>query len=179
MISVGVTVVDYDPNWPDVFAAQRDAILAVGGDLIVAIEHAGSTAVPGLAAKPVIDIFVAVKSVDDQGRALIEAVRSLGYQEFDAGMRGRLMCTRDEDGVRTQHLHIVSLSRWELLNERLLRDWLLTHPVDRDRYAALKKTLAVGHNGDEYTRAKTPLVQELVDAARAARGLASVEVWED
>ncbi|HEX4723141.1 MAG TPA: GrpB family protein [Pseudonocardiaceae bacterium] len=175
-----VTIVEYDLNWPNVFASQRDAILAVGGDLIVAIEHVGSTAVPGLAAKPVIDIFVSVTSVDDQGRALIEAVRPLGYEEFDPGMPGRLMCTRDEDGVRTQHLHIVSLSRWDLLNERLLRDWLLTHPVDRDRYAALKKELAgAGHDGLEYTRAKTSLVQELVDAARAARGLASVEVWEE
>lgn len=179
MAGVAVIVVDYDPRWPDIFAAQRDAIVAAAGDLIVAIEHGGSTAVPGLAAKPVIDIFVAVKSVPDDGAALIEAVEPLEYREFDAGMAGRLMCTRDENGVRAQHLHILPLERWDLLNERLLRDWLRTHPVDRDRYGALKKELAARPGmSSEYTWLKTSLVQELVDAARAAHGLPGVPVWE-
>lgn len=176
---VAVTVVDYDPTWPAIYATQRDAILAAAGDLISAIEHGGSTAVPGLAAKPVIDILVAVDSVAEQGRALVDAVRELGYREFDARMPGRLMCMRDVAGVRAQHLHILPVARWDLLNERLLRDWLLAHPVDRDRYAALKKELAGTHPGVAYTRAKTPLVQEFVDAARAARGLPSVPVWEE
>lgn len=174
-----VTIVDYDPRWPDVFAAQRDAILAVGGDLILAIEHGGSTAVPGLAAKPVIDMLAAVRSVEDEGKRLADAVRSLGYREIDTGMSGRLMCARDEDGVRAQHLHILPIERWELLNERLLRDWLLAHPADRDRYAALKREVAAQHGSAAYTRAKTPFVQEIVDAARAARGLPAVPVWED
>lgn len=90
------------------------------------------------------------------------------------------MSTRDENGVRAQHLHIVPLEGWDLMKERLLRDWLLTHPVDRDRYAALKVALARrGLSGDAYTRAKTPIVQEIVDAARAELGLPSVPVWED
>jgi len=115
---VAVTIVDYDPAWPGLFVVQRDAILEVGGGLILAIEHIGSTAVPGLAAKPVIDIAVAVGSVEVDGVALVDAVRPLGYVFFDAGMPGRLMCTRNENGVRAQHLHILPVSRWELLNER-------------------------------------------------------------
>ncbi|MFC0434776.1 GrpB family protein [Kutzneria buriramensis] len=174
-----VTIVDYDPRWPDVFAAQRDAILELAGDLILAFEHGGSTAVPGLAAKPVIDMLTAVRSVEDEGKALVDVVRSLGYQEIDTGMSGRSMCARDENGVRAQHLHILPIERWELLNERLLRDWLLTHPADRDRYAAIKREFAAQHDSAAYTRAKTPFVQEIVDAARAARGLPSVPVWED
>jgi GrpB-like predicted nucleotidyltransferase (UPF0157 family) len=173
-----VTVVDYDPAWPGRFVAQRDAILGAGGELILAIEHIGSTAVPGLAAKPIIDIAVAVESVEVDGAALIEAVRPLGYVFFDAGMPGRSMCTRDESGVRAQHLHILPVSRWDLLKERLMRDWLLAHPVDRDRYAALKIELGARLNGEDYTRAKTDFVQEVVDAARAERGLPSVPVWE-
>ena len=173
-------VVDYDPRWPDMFAAQRDLILSVDQGWVEAIEHFGSTSVPGLAAKPIIDIVVAVKSVDVDGAALADAVRSLGYVPFGAGMPGRLMSTRDENGVRAQHLHIVPLEGWDLMKERLLRDWLLTHPVDRDRYAALKVALARrGLSGDAYTRAKTPIVQEIVDAARAELGLPSVPVWED
>ena len=175
---VAVTVVDYDSAWPERFAVQRDAILGVGSGLVLAIEHIGSTAVPGLAAKPVIDIAVAVGSVEVGGTALVDAVRPLGYVFFDAGMPGRLMCTRDEGGVRAQHLHILPVSRWDLLKERLMRDWLLAHPVDRDRYGALKIELASRLNGEDYTRAKTDFVQELVDAARAERGLASEPVWE-
>jgi GrpB-like predicted nucleotidyltransferase (UPF0157 family) len=173
-------VVDYDPAWPRRFARQRAAIQAVDNGWIAAIEHFGSTSVPGLAAKPIIDIAVAVPSVDRDGAALAAAVRPLGYVPFDAGMPGRLMLTRDEDGVRAQHLHIVPLTGWDLMKERLMRDWLLTHPADRDRYAALKIGLArQGLTGDAYTRAKTGLIQEIVDAARAERGLPSVPVWEE
>jgi GrpB-like predicted nucleotidyltransferase (UPF0157 family) len=175
---VAVTIVDYDPAWPGLFVVQRDAILGVGDGLILAIEHIGSTAVPGLAAKPVVDIAVAVGSVEVDGAALIDAVRPLGYVFFDAGMPGRLMCTRDENGVRAQHLHILPVSRWPLLKERLMRDWLLAHSVDRDRYGALKIELAARLGGEDYTRAKTGLIQEFVDSARAELGLASEPVWE-
>jgi GrpB-like predicted nucleotidyltransferase (UPF0157 family) len=175
-----VVIVDYDPAWPARYDQQRDAILAVDSGWIVAIEHFGSTAVPGLAAKPVIDIVVAVRDVDEDGTGLADAVRSLGYVPFDAGMPGRMMLTRDEDGVRAQHLHIVPVDRWDLMKERLMRDWLLTHPVDRDRYAALKREIAgTGAVGLDYTKAKTALIQELVDAARAERGLPSEPVWEE
>jgi GrpB-like predicted nucleotidyltransferase (UPF0157 family) len=175
-----IMIVDYDPAWTRQYAEQRDAVLAVGGEWIVAIEHFGSTAVPGLAAKPIIDIAVAVRSVDVDGAALIDAVQPLGYRFFDAGMPGRAMLTRDVDGVRTQHLHILPVQRWNLLKERLMRDWLLTHPDDRDRYGALKRELADRElDGETYTRAKTELIQELVDAARAARGLPSEPVWEE
>jgi GrpB-like predicted nucleotidyltransferase (UPF0157 family) len=176
---VAVTIVDYDPVWPDSFAHHRDTILAVDNGWVVHIEHFGSTAVPGLAAKPIIDIVVAVKDVDTDGVALMAAVGPLGYEFFDAGMPGRVLMTRDEHGVRAQHLHIVPLSRWDLMKERLMRDWLRTHPADRDRYAALKRDIAAtAADGDAYTRAKTTFVQEIVDAARAARGLPSVSVWE-
>jgi GrpB-like predicted nucleotidyltransferase (UPF0157 family) len=175
-----VHVVGYDPAWPARFAERRDAILGVAGGRIVAIEHFGGTSVPGLAAKPVIDIVVAVRAFDEDGAALAEAVRPLGYVPLETGMTGRLLLVRDVNGVRAEHLHVVPLDRWDLMKERLLRDWLLTHPADRDRYGALKLDLAArGMGGDEYTRAKTALIQEFVDAARAARGLPSEPVWED
>jgi GrpB-like predicted nucleotidyltransferase (UPF0157 family) len=176
---VAVTIVDYDPDWPDRFAQRRDVVLDAADGRIVCIEHFGSTAVPGLAAKPIIDIVAAVKDVDADGAALTAALAPLGYALFDAGMPGRLLLTRDEDGVRVEHLHIAPLDRWDLMKERLMRDWLLTHPDIRDRYAALKSDIAAaGLDGLDYTRAKTALVQEIVDAARAARGLASEDVWE-
>ena len=75
---------------------------------------------------------------------------------------------------------MVPAASWPTRNERLLRDYLLTHPADRDRYAALKRDLMGRHGpGEAYTRGKTGLIQELTDAARAERGLPSVPVWEE
>jgi GrpB-like predicted nucleotidyltransferase (UPF0157 family) len=177
---MAVVIVDYDPTWPERYTRQRDAILAVDTGWVVAIEHFGSTSVPGLAAKPVIDIAVAVRDVALDGSALCDAVRALGYEPFDPGMPGRLMMVRDEDGVPAQHLHVVPVDRWDLMKERLFRDWLLAHPADRDRYAALKRDIAAGGaTGLEYTKAKTALIQEVVDAARAELGLPGVSVWEE
>jgi GrpB-like predicted nucleotidyltransferase (UPF0157 family) len=163
-------VVDYDPTWPDRFAEQRDAILAAAAAHVVAIEHFGSTSVPGLAAKPVIDIVVAVRSLAGGGTALAEGVRPLGYLPLDSGMPGRLLLVRDELGVRTGHLHVVPTRRWELINERLLRDWLLAHPADRTATPPSKRALS-DLNSAAYTRGKTALIQEPVDSARAERGL--------
>lgn len=177
--AVTVTIVDYDPTWPDLFARRREVLLRVTGGRIVHIEHFGSTSVPGLAAKPIIDIVVAVRNVDTDGAALMATLAPMGYEFFDAGMSGRMLLTRYEDGEDVEHLHIVPLERWDLMKERLMRDWLLAHPDARDRYATLKKDIAAaGLAGLDYTRAKTEFVQEIVDAARAARGLPSVDVWE-
>lgn len=177
--AVTVTIVDYDPAWTDLFARRRDVLLGVTDGRIVHIEHFGSTSVPGLAAKPIIDIVVAVRDVDTDGAALMATLAPMGYEFFDAGMSGRMLLTRDEDGEDVEHLHIVPLERWDLMKERLMRDWLLAHPDARDRYATLKKGIAAaGLDGLDYTRAKTEFVQEIVDAARAARGLPSVDVWE-
>lgn len=177
---MSVTVVDYDPDWPARYAERRDVLLGAAGAWIVSIEHFGSTSVPGLAAKPIIDVVVAVRDVAADAPAILDALAPLGYEFFDAGMPDRSMCTRDVDGVRVEHLHIVGVQRWDLMKERLMRDWLKSHPADRDRYAALKKQIAAEvADGDTYTRAKTAFVQEIVDAARAERGLPSVDVWEE
>jgi GrpB-like predicted nucleotidyltransferase (UPF0157 family) len=147
--------------------------------VFLAIEHFGSTSVPGLAAKPIIDLMAAVDEVDLVARH--ESVLSeLGYQRFDAFPPGRLFYQRDRDGRRTHHLHVVPARGFTTRNELLLRDYLRAHPADAARYAALKAQIAdVAASADEYTRAKTDLIQELTDAARAERGLPSVPVWEE
>lgn len=95
-------------------------------------------------------------------------------------MPGRLFYRRDETGRRAYHLHVVPATTWATRNELLLRDYLRTHPVDAQRHGALKRELAVRHEASaDYTRAKTDLIQELTDRARAARGLPAVPVWEE
>ena len=174
-----IQIVAYDPLWPVAFARERTAVVAVCGERIRAIEHIGSTAVVGLAAKPIIDIAVGVDSVDEAQTPLVEALAAIGYESFDAGMVGRLLFIRGRNGQHTHHLHVLPLVWWHDLKERLFRDWLREHDEDRDRYGSLKRALAQRFSDmPSYTRAKTDLIQELVDAARAARGLPSVPVWE-
>jgi GrpB-like predicted nucleotidyltransferase (UPF0157 family) len=174
-----IDVAEYDPAWPArARAAQAELRRGVPG-LFAAIEHIGSTSVPGLAAKPVIDLMAAA---DDLGRVAghDEVLAELGYRRFDTGMPGRLFYYRDEHGQRAWHLHVVPAATWETRNERLLRDHLRAHPSDVARYAELKKRLAAEHSdGTGYTRAKTELIQELTDRAWADRGLPSVSVWEE
>ena len=177
---MGIKITEYDLAWPEQFEAARALIRAACGDRVLTIEHIGSTAVPGLAAKPTIDIVAGVRSVEADAPAVAEAMRPHGYVPMDTGMTGRLFLHREVDGQRTHHLHVVPEGELPEFNELLLRDWLRGHPVDAERYGTLKKRLAAElTDGFEYTKAKTDLIQELVDAARLARGLPKVSVWED
>jgi GrpB-like predicted nucleotidyltransferase (UPF0157 family) len=171
-----IEVVEYDEIWEVKAELARVELLSLAP--VEAVEHIGSTSVPGLAAKPVIDLMAAadLNAVAAREHDLAE----LGYQRFDTGMPGRLFYVRDENGQRAYQLHVVPPESWDTRNERLLRDHLRAHPEDARRYGDLKRRLAAEHtDGDEYTRAKTGLIQELTDRARAARGLPSVPVWEE
>ncbi|NUO60734.1 MAG: GrpB family protein [Hamadaea sp.] len=141
-------------------------------DVIVEMEHIGSTAVAGLAAKPVIDLMAAVESLDIVDDATIGR---LGYRRHVNGMTDRLLYVRESDGRRRHILHVVTLDSWPTRNQRLLRDHLRRHPDDAQRYARLKREIA---GLPDYSRHKTALIQELTDRARAERGLPSVPVWE-
>jgi GrpB-like predicted nucleotidyltransferase (UPF0157 family) len=173
-------VVPYDPTWPEQFEAARAELLAAIGPMVVRLEHIGSTSVPGLAAKPVIDMMASVRDLQD-GRAAQAALAELGYALIGTGMPDRLFFQRCAGlGMATHHLHVVAEDSWATRNERLLRDYLCSHPEQARRYGGLKQQLArgLGH-GEAYTRAKTELIQELVDAARAELGLPHVPVWEE
>ena len=172
-----IEVVEYDEAWAVRAAAARAELIPLG--VFETVEHIGSTSVPGLAAKPVIDLMAAAASLD-RVTAAEDALSGLGYRRFDNGMSGRLFYYRDEDGARAYQLHVVPAGTWDTRNERLLRDHLRQHPEDARRYAELKQRLAAEHtDGTEYTKAKTELIQELTDRARAGRGLPSVPVWEE
>jgi GrpB-like predicted nucleotidyltransferase (UPF0157 family) len=168
-----VTISDPDPRW----AEQGRQACVVLAPLFVAVEHVGSTAVPGLAAKPVIDLMASLTHLDEVNH---DALGNLGYRMVPTDMPQRLFYRREDYDSTAYHLHIVTVASWPTRNERLLRDYLLAHPADRDRYAALKRELMDKFgSGDAYTRGKTELIQELTDAARAERGLPSVPVWEE
>lgn len=174
-----IEVVEYDPAWPARAAAARAELASRLPGLFAAIEHIGSTSVPGLAAKPVIDLMAAADL--DRVAGHDDALGEIGYQRYDTGMGGRLFYFRDQHGRRSCHLHVVPADTWSTRNERLLRDYLRDHPADVARYAELKRRLAAGQLAGSagYTKAKTELIQELTDRARASRGLPPAPVWED
>ena len=170
-----IEIVEYDERWPEQAAAVIRQVSVVLGDSVRAIEHFGSTSVPGLAAKPIIDVMAATEQFDDV-KPHVDRLADLGYQLQDTGTWERMWFVRAGD-VRV-HLHVVTTARWEPANERIMRDYLRAHPEDARRYADLKRTLTE-LDGDSYTRAKTALIQEIVDRARTERGLPVVEVWEE
>lgn len=173
-----IEVGPYDPEWPERARAACAELRHALPGLFSTIEHIGSTAVPGLAAKPVIDLMAGtddLAAVEGQEPTLA----ALGFHRFETGMTGRLFYRRDLAGRRTHHLHVVPADSFEDRNERLLRDHLRGHPEDAAAYGELKLALRTDDGTGSYTRKKTALIQRMVDAARDARGLPRVPVWEE
>jgi GrpB-like predicted nucleotidyltransferase (UPF0157 family) len=176
---VSLRVEQYDPSWPAAASAAMAELNSALPALFIQIEHIGSTSVPGLAAKPVIDLMAAAATL---GAVLVRDadLAALGYQRVATGMPNRLLYVRHQRGRTRHHLHVVLQASWDTRNERLLRDHLRSHPEDAARYVTLKRHLAALHGSSAgYTRGKTVLIQELTDRARLERGLPSVVVWEE
>ena len=162
-----IVVSDYDPNWPTLFEKIAQPVREALADLGATVEHVGSTAVPGLAAKPVIDIDVVVGSATDVPTA-IERLHSLGYlYQGDKGIKGREAFMWPE-GAERHHLYVVVAGTDPYLEHVAFRDYLRDHPEIAADYAALKKELAAEHGNDRigYTDAKDEFVSRVLRAAR-------------
>jgi GrpB-like predicted nucleotidyltransferase (UPF0157 family) len=161
-----VVIVDYDPRWPDLFEELRAPVVAALGDLVVIVEHVGSTAVPGLAAKPIIDMDVVVPSIPDIPEA-IARLATLGYvHRGDLGVPGREAFISPA-GKPRHHLYVCALGSDELRRHRSFRDYLLTHPDAARAYGALKKDAALRFGDDRaaYNQAKTRFVEGMLRRA--------------
>jgi len=165
-----VLIVSYDPDWPIKFEAERQLLIEAIGPWLVAgsIEHIGSTAIPGLDAKPVIDIMAGVESLEGSRAALGVLER---YQYCYAPYRTEVMhwFCKPSPARRTHHLHLVPLGSPLWIEQLTFRDYLRAHPDLALEYAALKRRLAEVHRFDReaYTAAKAPFVQRVFgEAAR-------------
>lgn len=163
----------YDPAWPERFAELKAELQSAlpGPDWVV--EHVGSTSVPGLVAKPVIDLALRLPSgisLDAAGDALVAAgwSRPMVVGDHWASFHA-------PSGERAAVGHLFSAGQWPHAHVRLFAQWLREHENDRRVYAALKQQLVeTGVWGSEYTDAKTELVLRVVNQARAAHGLPPV-----
>jgi GrpB-like predicted nucleotidyltransferase (UPF0157 family) len=169
-----IVVCDYNAAWPVEFEEERVRVADALGSVALSIEHVGSTAVPGLAAKPIIDLLVTVDDLDRSRRTCIERLRALGYtylQEYEAWLPGEMLFRKALAGPWTHHLHVMEpdSARWEELV--LVRDYLRLHPEYAKAYGALKRALALVFEDDiaGYRGAKQPFLQAILARARAER----------
>ncbi len=165
-----VVIVEYDPHWPKLFAAEAAELRLVFGVSLVGMEHIGSTAVPGLAAKPIVDIQVVVRSVSDVEDFLPDfAARGWQQGVFTADTEPHLYFKKhDAKGARTHQLHVYEPDNPAALAHRLFRDYLCGHPEEAARYLALKLILAEKFRQDVlgYAEAKTEYVLSVLAKAR-------------
>jgi GrpB-like predicted nucleotidyltransferase (UPF0157 family) len=156
------------------FEQESARIKQALGAFSLAIEHAGSTAVPGLPSKPIIDLLVAVPSLEQAKERWIEPIRLLGYiymPEYVSWLPDELFFRKGPTGPWTHHMHVMELScpRWEAL--LVFRDYLRTHPEAAQVYADIKRSLAASSVDDikAYRTGKTIFVDETTAKARAWR----------
>lgn len=174
-----IVIVEYDPAWPRAFEAERARLAEVLCPYALTLEHIGATAVPGLAAKPTIDIAVGLARLADAPPCTLRMAR-LGYDyrpELEAEMPERRFFRKGytEGAQATHQVHMTEVGSDFFDRDLLFRDWLRGHPEDRAAYAALKRELAARHGDDRdaYTRAKADFIRALQAKAAEARAQAS------
>ncbi len=162
-----VELKDHDPLWRDLFRQERVSLLETLGPLAVSIEHVGSTAVPGIRAKPVIDILVTVdraRPEDVEG-----ALGKLGYVHVPIGDPERLFFRKGMP--RTHHVHVVRHGGEEHAKHLLFRDRLIAHPEEAAAYGRLKDDLAIRFREDRqaYSDGKDEFIARILDRAKDER----------
>lgn len=177
LVAEEIKVVDYDAAWPESFRQERDHLLScVPAGFIRRIEHIGSTAVPGLAAKPIVDLLVEVSDLQNARTVLAPILQAQGYEYVwrptwgdEGGPCYAWFIRRDaETGVRTHHIHMVDktfVSHWDSL---LFRDYLIEHPDTARDYESLKRRLAAAsrHDRAAYTNGKAGFIREVTALAK-------------
>ena len=175
-----IALVEYDPRWPEQFEVEAARVrAALNKDLITAVEHFGSTSVPGLSAKPVIDLLIGVRSVAEAREKAVPVLEALGYAFwYDNPSPDHLFFVKGlpPNGPRTHHIHMMEPGTFRdpkneasLFWDRLLfRDYLRAHPEEVRRYEAVKRDLAARFPDDReaYTNGKTGYVYGVMQKAR-------------
>jgi len=167
-----IIIVDYDPSWPIIFEAEKARLLNAAGEFIAAIEHIGSTSVPGLGAKPIIDILAGVRTLAEGRQTIVPLTTQLVYEyvpEYEVEMPYRLYFHKHPPVGDQFHLHMVETTSefWE--RHLLFRNYLRVHPEAAQEYDQLKRRLAEEYRTrrEAYTDAKTEFVRSIEAKARA------------
>ena len=164
-----ITLADYDPGWPALFAREAARIRAALGDRAVQVEHVGSTSVPGLAAKPIIDIVLAVPDSSDE-QAYVPALQAAGYvlRAREPGWFEHRMFKGPDTDV---NLHVFTAGAAEIGRMVLFRNRLRDNGADREAYLRVKRDLAqrTWRHVQHYADAKTAIVEQIIARATSGR----------
>jgi GrpB-like predicted nucleotidyltransferase (UPF0157 family) len=161
-----ISVVPSDAAWPDLFRHQAACLRSALGSVAIRIDHIGSTAVPGLAAKPIIDVQVSVESLEPLN-AFRMPLESLGYVYRPENLERTKRYFREPPGTRRTHIHVRQHGSWNEQFALLFRDYLRADQAVADRYAELKLALArrYSHDRQAYVDAKQPFIWGVMEKA--------------
>ena len=168
-----VEIAPYDPGWPARFETEKVALLAIFETADVFVEHVGSTAVPGLGAKPIVDLMLGVDRLETV-ETHIPALADAGWQyisEHETQLPERRFFAKPPERPRAFHLHAVERGAHFWARHLLFRDHLRAHPEDAQAYEQLKRRLAAryGRDREGYTDAKTDFIDDTITRARQGR----------
>ncbi|HDX9579185.1 TPA: GrpB family protein [Bacillus pseudomycoides] len=163
-----VIIEEYTTNWALQFTEEQKIITNIIGDVAIAIEHIGSTSVAGLSAKPILDMMVGVRDLNDID-TFIEPLKTIEYEHvFHQEFPNRRFFRKGLWRAGTHHLHIYQYDSEAWNHNILFRDYLRSHPNVRQQYEQLKKELANKHRFDRvaYTNAKAPFIVDVIQKAK-------------
>jgi GrpB-like predicted nucleotidyltransferase (UPF0157 family) len=168
-----IRIRDYDPAWATMFEDEQRRVRRLLGSIVVTIEHMGSTAVPGLAAKPIIDLLVGVRDLAAARSSCIEPLQAAGYTylpEYESWLRDELFFRKGMPGPWTHHVHVMEVSNPRWSDFLVFRDYLRAHPEIAEAYGNLKKALALVFEDDivGFRTGKSAFVEAVMAKARAA-----------
>ena len=158
-----IRIVDYDPAWPARFRELGGPLRAALGDVALRIDHIGSTSVPGLAAKPVIDIQISVAALEPTDPFRVP-LQGLGYVYRDTNPERTKRYFREPPGQPRTHIHVREAGSFSQQFPLLFRDYLRAHPDAAEKYAEFKRAVAAehAHDGLAYTNAKADFSWKLI-----------------
>lgn len=163
-----VRVVPHDPSWSAQFRAEAEGLTALFGVEIVAIHHIDSTAIPGVSAKPIIDVLVEVREIEGID-SYNEAMIAQGYTpRGENGILGRCYYVKYAGGMRTHHIHMFQVGSAEIEHHLAFRDYMIAHSDDAQAYGRLKEELAARfpYDAQAYSEAKRLFIEETDQRAR-------------
>ena len=169
-----IEVVDQTPEWSACFKKEAAHLADIFGSQLVAIHHIGSTAIPGIKAKPIIDILVVIKDIKTI-EAFNAPMQQLGYRPRGEcldnpipGTPGRFYFSKDTEGVRTQQVHVCQKGHADIGDKLAFRDYLRAHREEAEEYSRLKERLAAEHRHDivGYIQGKDAFVKNIIAHAK-------------
>jgi len=163
-----IEIVAYNSEWPELFELEARRIKAVCKGIITVVEHIGSSAIPGMIAKPILDLMPGLDSYQD-GFKTIEPLKQLGYEHFgDNGIPGRFYFRLSFEQRSVVHVHMFEIGTENWHRHLIFRDSLRANPAIAAQYAELKKDLAVRFRNDReaYSNGKSEFINSVVQKAR-------------